>query len=195
LANVANTVSHASAYDIGHATATATLNIASVAAPEVAAAGRASNVARIGSAAEGARPIGIQFEGSVFRLENPSRVNTTFDAHAGNVAANHRYSGPGQGAVYGATSPETALAEMQHYGLSVGRVSVSKEIQLGNVLDLTNSATRRELGVTLRDITGNSYTHTQRIGDWARVNGYDGILAPSARNSSGTNLIIFPGGK
>ena len=129
---------------------------------------------------------------TIFRLENPARVNTTFDAHAGNIAANHRYSGSGQGAVYGATSPETALAEMQYYGLSAGRVSVSRDVQISNVLDLTSQATRRELGMTLRDITGNSYVNTQRIGDWARTNGYNGILAPSARHRSGANLVVFP---
>lgn len=44
-----------------------------------------------------AKPSGIRYEGKVYRLEDPSRVETTFDVHPGNVAANHRYSGPGEG--------------------------------------------------------------------------------------------------
>jgi len=139
-----------------------------------------------------ARPAGVEFEGTVFRLENPERVATTFDAHAGNIAADHRYSGPGLGAIYGATAPETALAEIEHYGLTAGRVSVSKQVSLGNVLDLTNSGVRGELGVTLEQITGDSYATTHQLGNLARSNGYNGILAPSARYPGGSNLVIFP---
>ena len=139
-------------------------------------------------------PPGKPFDGTVYRLEDPARTGTTFDAHAGNIAADHRYSGPGKGAVYGSTSRETALAEVEHYGVADGRVSVSKDVSLKNVLDLTDPATRRQLGVTLEQINGNSYAVTQKIGDLARTSGYDGILAPSARNVGGSNLVIFPGG-
>ena len=139
-----------------------------------------------------AAPAGIQYKGTVYRMEDPSRVGTTFDVHPGNIAADHRYSGVGRGAVYGATSNETAMAEVQHYGAAAGRVSVSKEVTLNNVLDLTNPAVRQELNVTLEQINGNSYSITQRLGDLARAKGYDGILAPSARNPNGTNLVIFP---
>ena len=139
-----------------------------------------------------ARPAGVKFEGTVHRLEDPARVGTTFDAHPGNVAANHRYSGPGKGAVYGGTSPETALAEINHYNAAAGRVPVNKDVKLNNVLDLTDPATRRELNIGLDDISGDSYTTTHAIGDMARANGYDGILAPSARNPGGKNLVIFP---
>ncbi|WP_460148357.1 hypothetical protein [Pseudomonas sp. S2_A02] len=31
------------------------------------------------------------------------------------------------------------------------------------------------------------------MGAWAKTNGYDGILAPSARNPTGSNLISFAG--
>jgi RES domain len=49
--------------------------------------------------------------------------------------------------------------------------------------------------VTLESITGDSYRLTHKIGDLARSAGYDGILAPSARNSNGSNLVIFPKAK
>jgi RES domain-containing protein len=120
------------------------------------------------------------------------RVGTAFDAHAGNVIADHRYSGPGFGAVYGADSPETALAEVLNYGSPAGKVSVSKDVRLGNVLDLTDPSTLRQLNVTTGQITGESYKITQQLGNMARSNGYDGILAPSARRAGGTNLVIFP---
>ncbi|NQU24528.1 MAG: RES family NAD+ phosphorylase [Candidatus Nealsonbacteria bacterium] len=31
------------------------------------------------------------------------------------------------------------------------------------------------------------------VSDWARGRGYDGILAPSARNPGGSNLVVFKG--
>ncbi|NTX49526.1 RES family NAD+ phosphorylase, partial [Burkholderia cepacia] len=48
-------------------------------------------------------------------------------------------------------------------------------------------------GVKLEDITGDSYTKTHELGDMAIREGYDGILAPSARNPDGANLISFAG--
>ena len=119
-------------------------------------------------------------------------MDPTFDAHAGNIASTHRYSGPGVGSVYGATSPETAFAEVDHYGLTAGRVSVGKDVALDNVLDLTDPVVRQQLNVSFEQITGDSYLYTHRLGDFASSNGYDGILAPSARRVGGSNLVIFP---
>ena len=136
--------------------------------------------------------LGKPFSGDVFRYENPARVSTTWDAHPGNIAASHRYSGPGKGGVYGSMSDATALAEVSHYGVASGRIVVKKRVDLKNVLDLTDPAVRKKVGVSLEDITGNSYAKTHAVGDWARANGFDGILAPSARNIGGSNLVIFP---
>lgn len=73
------------------------------------------------------------------------------------------------------------------------RVLVSKKVQLNNVLDLTRADVRKQMGVSLKSITGSKYTETHQIGAWAKANGYDGILAPSARNPTGSNLISFAG--
>ncbi|MFN7206470.1 MAG: RES family NAD+ phosphorylase, partial [Burkholderiales bacterium] len=139
-----------------------------------------------------ARPAGISFDGTVYRLEDPSRVSTTWDIHKWNIASDHRYSGSRYGATYGATSQATAIAEVNYYGVSAGRVVVNKQVSVSNVLDLTNLDTLRQLNISYSQITGNSYSITQQIGNWARQNGYDGILAPSARQNGGTNLVIFP---
>ncbi|WP_159435052.1 RES family NAD+ phosphorylase [Rubritalea squalenifaciens] len=117
---------------------------------------------------------------------------TTWQKHDGNVAADHRYSGPGTGSVYAGTSQQTALAEISHYpGALEGRVVVTARIRLNNALDLTNPSVRSRLGVSNSDITGDSYIKTQEIGNWARASGYDGIRAPSARDQGGTNVIVF----
>lgn len=71
--------------------------------------------------------------------------------------------------------------------------SARKKVSLTNVLDLRSATTREQLGISLLDITGESYEQTQRIGKWAFEYGYQGILAPSARFENRANLIIFGG--
>jgi RES domain-containing protein len=139
-------------------------------------------------------PKGKKIKRTVYRFSPPDRVSTTWDAHKWNVASNHRYTKSGVGGVYGANSPKTAMAEVGHYGIDPNSVElVSKKVQLNNVLDLTDSKVRDQLGVKLTDLNGNDYAKTHELGDWALSNGYDGILAPSARNLTGSNLISFGG--
>ncbi|REE05632.1 RES domain-containing protein [Marinoscillum furvescens] len=135
--------------------------------------------------------LGTKWKGKLYRYEIPDRVSTTWDTHKYNVAAEHRYTGSGNGGVYGGTSPETAYMEISHYGAQDGRVLVSKEFSLNNVLDLTNVDIRKRLGVSLDEITSDSYDVTQQLGNYARENGFDGILAPSARNANGSNMVIL----
>ena len=139
-------------------------------------------------------PAGQKVNMTVYRVEQPDRLSTTWKAHEWNIAANHRYTKPGQGGVYGGSSEETALAEINHYGVDLStRVIVNKNVELNNVLDLTNPQVRQQIGVKLEDITGDSYKITHDVGDWAVSKGYDGILAPSARDVNGLNLISFEG--
>lgn len=63
------------------------------------------------------------------------------------------------------------------------------------MLDLTNLDVRKEIGVSLEMITGNSYEFTDIIGTWSRENNYQGIIFPSARgtvdNKYFVNIILF----
>ena len=45
--------------------------------------------------------------------------------------------------------------------------------------------------MSLYRLPGDSYDKTHQIGKWAKESGYDGILAPSARDDIGTNLVIL----
>lgn len=130
---------------------------------------------------------------TAFRYELPNRVSSTWNAHEFNIAANHRYTGEGVGGVYGGMSPETALLEVTHYqGTLNGKILTSKEFTLNKILDLTNSKIRKNLGVSLDDLTSpNNYETTQKIGKYAIDNGYDAILAPSARDAGGVNVVIL----
>ena len=83
-------------------------------------------------------PKGIRFEGTIYRYEDPRRVATTWQAGSWNVSANHRYSAPGRGAIYGSTSPGTAYEEVRAWDVAEGRVLVEKDVVVENVLDLTD---------------------------------------------------------
>lgn len=116
---------------------------------------------------------------------------TTWDIVGANVAAPHRYSGVGRGAVYGSTSPEALLGEMRHYGMrAADRVIVGTHVRVGNILDLTSPHVRKQLGVRLEDLTSDDYVMTNAIGDFARTR-YRGLLVPSARERGTTNLVLF----
>ncbi|MBX3654967.1 MAG: hemagglutinin repeat-containing protein [Ramlibacter sp.] len=137
------------------------------------------------------------FEGTVYRVSLPERSATTWEITKYNVVSDHRYTGPGVGAVYGGTSPATAVAEVTSYDAPLaGRIIYSREIAINNVLDLTDPVVRRALNLSLSDLTqpshgGAAYVIPQRLGQWAREQGYNAILAPSAQNATGANLISF----
>jgi filamentous hemagglutinin len=111
------------------------------------AAGAASRVAQTGL------PKGIAYTGSVHRAVSSQHVGGAWDIHAGNIAANHRYSGPGRGALYTGTSTEAVLGELKHYGIDPSKVAwVSQNVSMSNVLDLTSATVRKQLGVSLKQL-------------------------------------------
>jgi len=140
---------------------------------------------------------GVLYSGSIYRYTLPEYASGTWEIYPGNIDANYRYSPPGVGAVYAGTTPETAASEVASYNSALdGKVLVSNDVVINNVLDLTNPAAQKALGVTADDLTngahgGSSYTITQQLSAWARDQGYQAILAPSAQSPGGTNLISF----
>ena len=144
-------------------------------------------------------PKGRKVNRTVYRFEQPDRLGTTWNAHRWNVDSTHRYTNKGLGGVYGANSRKTALSEVNAWDVDLStRVLTSKKVRLNNVLDFTKPEIRDQLGVSLKDLTRTGdgpdiYSVTHQVGTWAKAQGYDGILAPSARNPTGTNLISFGG--
>jgi len=136
-------------------------------------------------------PVGIRYEGQVYRFVDPENVSAGWDIHAGNIAASHRYSDVGRGGLYAATSLEGMTGEMTHYGRTLrNATTLGTRISVENVLNLTDPAVRNQLGVTLGQLTGSDYTMTHALGDFARTR-YNGILVPSATAPGQTNLVLF----
>lgn len=135
-------------------------------------------------------PDGATFEGNIYRSVNEGTDPMLI--HQGNIDANHRYTKPGIGGQYFSTGEKMVNGELAHYGLSSeGRVMYKFDSKIDNMLDLSNPTVRQKLGVSLEDLTGDSYSVTQRLGKFAKNNGYNGILAPSARADGGLHVITF----
>ncbi len=47
------------------------------------------------------------------------------------------------------------------------------------------------MNISLESLLGESYETTHAIGRFAYKNGYNGIIAPSARADGGVNIILF----
>jgi RES domain-containing protein len=59
------------------------------------------------------------------------------------------------------------------------------------VLDLTDARVRELLDVTERERTGDDLSQCQRVAEYARDSGYDGILAPSAALDGQQTIAVF----
>jgi RES domain-containing protein len=141
-------------------------------------------------------PRPVTFEGRLYRAVGDG--HDPLLVHPGNVSANHRYTGPGQGGLYFGRTREVVEAEFvgNNSSLAGKTVHVFDNQSIPGLLDLTSPAVRESLGVSLADITRRGgttawrYEITQPLGRWAQQNGYSGIIAPSAQ-ASGVNVIVF----
>ena len=113
---------------------------------------------------------------------------------------NHRYSKKGEDALYFSSSKEGNIQELSYWGKEIeGKTTtyLYKDIESDNLLDLTNPQVREKLGISLDQITGDSYEFSHILGSWGQGN-YSGIIAPSARGASDNkyfvNIVIFKSG-
>ena len=121
-----------------------------------------------------------------------------------------RWNVKGTGCVtYSSFSPETALAEsleaVRYFGFPVHKglpkVLVSLRFQLKKVLDLTDGKVRQKLKMGEYIIRSTDWRSinlskkeavTQAVGRCAHAIGLEGLMVPSAVDSAGSNLIVFP---
>jgi len=121
-------------------------------------------------------------------------------------------------ALYTALSADTALAEREGFLLTAGAIKAARSVRtavlvridcrLERVLDLTDTEVRRRLGITLAELLGPwrpwnvrrepgaavTLAPTQLLGRRVHESRrFEAILAPSARDSAGQCLAVFPG--
>jgi RES domain-containing protein len=106
------------------------------------------------------------------------------------------------GCLYTTLSPDGALAEYRKY---IACAHASRRIdardlvsirvnRIGPVLDLMDDEGRMAAGVELHTLTSDEHDDVEScrtIADWARSEGYQGLLVPSAALAGETNLVIY----
>jgi RES domain-containing protein len=70
-------------------------------------------------------------------------------------------------------------------------VLASVTAKLHRVLDLTDLAVLKQLGLQPEDLVVPHWDQTQELGRLAREAGFEALLVPSAA-APGTNLVLFP---
>jgi RES domain-containing protein len=146
----------------------------------------------------------------VFRCSEPAYA-TKVDLLAGEGSRRYggRWNPPSSFAiVYAAFSLTTALAEVmanhRYYGLNpadaLPRTIVAVDVKLGRVLDLTDGAVRKTLGVSATRMRGDDWRKlnrhgaeslTQAIGRAAYENDLEALIVPAC--DGGSNIVWFPG--
>lgn len=108
-----------------------------------------------------------------------------------------RWNEPSAAAIYTSRERETALAEAEYYislqplRPKAKRTLYTINISLRTVVDITAPAALRFLGITSDVLRSDDQSRCRLIGSAVNWLGHDGLLVPSARRDSGTNLVIF----
>lgn len=139
----------------------------------------------------GSKPIGATFEGTIYRSVNSAYDPLEMSQYT--INSNHRYTESGIPGLYFSTGEKIVRAELGNYDVFdfSNRTMYSYDLKLTNMLDVSNPSVRSQLGISLDSIVGESYDVTHAIGRYAYNNGYNGIIAPSARADGGVNIILF----
>ena len=134
---------------------------------------------------------GATFEGTIYRSVNKQYNPLEMSQYT--INSNHRYTEKGVPGLYFSSGEKIVKAELGNYDVTdfSNRIMYSYDVKLTNMLDVSNPSIRKKLGVSLDSIVGESYDVTHAIGRYAYSNGYNGIIAPSARTDGGVNIIIF----
>lgn len=152
----------------------------------------------------------VKLRTNAFRSAGVKYANEE-DILSGSGASFHggRWNPRGIRAIYASLDPITAVKESYHEFLKYGfasvhirpRVMAGITVNVKRVLDLTDHRIRRKLRFSLSQLihedwqaiqTGGGESWTQTIGRGAKIAGFEALLAPSARDRNGKNVVIFP---
>ncbi len=120
-----------------------------------------------------------------------------------------RWNPIGVAAVYGAATPELAMAETlamyRYYGLPIHqalpRIFVAIDVQVSSIIDLTDGVIRQRLKISENrmletdwrlDAAKGLVPLTHQLGKAAFDAGFEGLMVHSATGVEGKNLVMFP---
>ena len=107
-----------------------------------------------------------------------------------------RWNPAGIDALYLSLERDTAVAEADHQIAiqpvrpRAKRTIYQLDVELSNVLDLTEPVLLERLGIDRAALSRVEFTACQRVGGAAAFLGHDGIFVPSGRHH-GVNLVVF----
>ena len=150
------------------------------------------------------KTLGVTYEGSLYRnvglMPNGSPVDP-LEISPFTEKQNYRYTKPGTNGLYFGRDQNVVDCEIRSYNTDPygkGRTTyVYDDVKVDNMLDLTNPKTRKLMGVKKGDLLTDDYktniggATTHKMGEFAKDNGYTGLIVPSARLDGGVNLVIF----
>ena len=136
----------------------------------------------------------IAFEGQVWRVALHRHQDKILSTE-GNRYFDGRYHRAGEtGILYTSCEARTAGDEVARHApvelLADGLAAGTIKVVLTKVLDLTQHAVRKKLGLSKEILMGSDYSPTQALSLQARRLGIQGLIVPSAAGV-GYNLIIF----
>jgi RES domain-containing protein len=152
----------------------------------------------------------VPWSGIVYRNCAPAFANKRdILSGEGSAQCGGRWNPTGIRTVYGSLTPETAMAEclsrFRYYGLDLSRAMprlfVAVACDFHAVLDLSNSAVRQRLPVSVSRILGEDWREVQaaggeplaqRVGRAAWRAGMEAVLVPSGASPEGRNIVWFP---
>lgn len=109
-----------------------------------------------------------------------------------------RWNPPEVPAIYTSLARETVIAEAEYQmGMEPLRPPVRRTVYeigltLSAVLDLSSRSALSRLGISECHLGANDHSACQMVGGAVEHLNHDGLLVPSARLSTGVNLVIYP---
>lgn len=161
-------------------------------------------------AIESLLPKAIELEGVIVRSAGTKYANEDdFLSGEGAGRFGGRWNPIGLKAIYGSTDIITATIEANQNFIDAGfslsslrpRVTAGAHVTVERLLDLTDVSVRRKLGFSKTELMeedwmaiqrGGEESWTQAIGRGCFEMGFEGLIAHSARNPDGKNVVLFP---
>jgi RES domain-containing protein len=154
--------------------------------------------------------VAVAFEGIVYRSSTPQfATNTDLLTGEGSRRFGGRWNPVGMAMVYASLSPETAMAETlannRYYGIPIEdampRTFVAIEVRIHALLDLRDGRIRRRLQVSedrilkvdwRAEVRAGREPITHQVARAIHAGPWEGLFAPSAADTHGHNLLVFP---
>jgi len=139
-------------------------------------------------------PVGVPYSGKLYRYKSTGATYSLTDINPYMNPLENRF----KTGLYASTSKNGNLIEVNAYGGTAGKTQYEiSNVQLNNVLDLTDEATINQLGTSFEQMklsgVSNKYEYTHEVADWAKSKGYSGVKFYGAQGSGTVyeNIIVF----